>query len=755
MKKLVLVVALGALSAAVAAGNIDFGPGIHEAGVVAPKSGQTVNVDAGAVVRGVVVVSNARDVVVRGQGVIVGKGDASIVVADSSKVRVEGVTLMRPLVVRAAKASVSGVKASNIVFRPPVRDADIVARKDDPCLVNVSVSGGGDVTCENLTFSDFRLISGPSRCYSRVEAAVGGRPVRGVSFRNMPEGMELYKAGAVETDMPAHVFGNGYRKFLIFGWEMGCGITPELLEKKAADFRESGVDGVGVRLGVKAADGSTLNKLMHDQAWTKEAFLPKVEGYRRAISLPGLRHSFMGEFFRSPTNRIAWTDSAAWERIGKSMAVAAWFARETGMKGCLIDYEDYHRQKQFVRHPGDPEYDELAQLVRRRARNLFTGVYREYPDMTIISFWLLTIDPDYFWSVSPLSAARDKGDLWPHFVNGILDAMPPAARLVDGNEEGYRFFAGRGDFDLSSVQQRDHVIKLIAPENRVKFRSQVRVGFGLYVDAFERPEFDKDGKKNRWYRPPVGGSRAGGFAVHAAEAAYAASEYVWLWNEKRPWVDWEKQMPKILLTDMTRVQKLNGVADVLRQIVDPETYAFRRVAELRSSGQFAELLMNGDCKIDVPVEGDGFVCANDGSKLPKGYELWVDRKSDASRFGVDTRTGDGDMFSLRAESARATFICSVKDVKFGECYSISASAKGHGRMICAWKRNKSFDWTLGRQSVPFKYVGGEWRRGLTSVAVPQNCDELVILMSCDLDDGESAWFDNVSASKIFTIPKDE
>ena len=737
------------------ASAISFAPGTHDVGLVTPKSGQTVHVAEGAVVRGVIVVSNVCDVTVAGKGIILGTGDSAIVVADSSRVKIDGVTLARPIFVRAVAASVSDVKVSNIVFRPPASDADMIARTDVPCLVDVSSEGGDDVACEDLFFSDFRFFGGPSRCYSRVAAAVGGRKIRRVSFRNMPEGMELFKAGDVETDIPAHVFGNGYRKFILSGWEMGCGISAELLAKKASDFYVSGIDGVGIRLSVTAADGSRLNKLMHDQVWTKEAFLPKVEGYRRALSLPGLRHSFMGEFLRSPTNRIDWTDSAAWDRIGKSLAVSAWFARETGMKGCIIDYEDYHRQKQFVWRPGDLEYGELSSLVRRRARDMFREVYREYPDMTIISYWLLSIDPDYFWSVSAPAMARDKGDLWPHFVNGILDAMTPGAILVDGNEEGYRFFAGRGDFNLSSVQQRDHVIELIAPENRVKFRSQVRVGFGLYVDAFENPEFDKEGKKSKWYRQPVGGSRAAAFALHATEAAYASSEYVWLWNEKRPWVDWGKPMPKILMTDMTRVRKLNGVAEILRNLVDPETYAFRRVAELKLAGRFVELLENVECKVDSPVQSGAFDFANDGSKLPKGVDLWVSRRSDLSRFGVDTGTGDGDMYSLRAESAKATFIRSVRGVRFGEHYAVSASAKGFGRMICAWKRDGVFDWTIPRRSISFKETGGEWRRGFTAVAVPQNCDELVVLMSCDLADGDSAWFDNVSVSKIFTIPEDK
>ena len=737
-----------ALAAASFAGEIHFGPGTHEAGVVSPQSGQTVRLDAGAVVNGVIVVSNVCDVTVKGRGTIAGMADvgASIVVVDSLNVNIDGVTLKNPIAVRAAASSVSGVSASNVTFCPYASEADILSRMDVPCLVYVSVCGGRNLTCENIVFSNFRLLGGPSRCYSRVEAAVEGRPIRGVSFRNMPDGMELYKVGAVETDLPAYVYGNGYRKFLLFGWEFGCGITPEMLEKKSGDFWESGIEGVGLQIASRYS-------VMHEAAISRDGLRPKVAGYRKALAKPGLRNSFMGQFFfRSPTNRIDWTDDAAWTRIGRSMETLAWFARETGMKGCLIDTEDYKGAKQFTWRPGDPEYGELVGLVRRRARTLFTGVFREYPDAEIMTLWLFTMDPDYFRSVSATAVARDKGDLWPAFVNGILDAMPSTALLTDGNEDGYKYLAGRGDYNLSSVQQRDHVIELVAPENREKFRSQVRVGFGLYVDAFENAEIGKDGKKRKglYYRGPAGGSRTGGFAKYAEEASYASSEYVWLWNEKRPWVDWEKPMPKVLTTDMSRVQKLNGVGNALRAIADSESYAFRCVAELKRDGGYVELAPNWQAELAGGDAAKGFDWADDKAKMPKGVGLYVDKKREKQRFGIDYGAGG----AVRAEGAWGSFLYSVKGVSFGETYAIGGTAKGCVRLRAVWKRNGAFDWTLPFVAVPFKEAGGEWRRALSAVRVPENCDELVVLASFDLADGESAWIKSLSTAKIFAIPKD-
>ena len=56
--------------------------------------------------------------------------------------------------------------------------------------------------------------------------------------------------------------------------------------------------------------------------------------------------------------------------------------------------------------------------------------------------------------------------------------------------------------------------------------------------------------------------------------------------------------------------------------------------------------------------------------------------------------------------------------------------------------------------MPFKDVGGEWGRALSAVRVPENCDELSLILSFDLAEGESVWLRDLSVVKAFTIPKD-
>ena len=52
------------------ANEIYFGPGVHKAGVIEPKSGETVCLDAGAVVYGSILVHHAKDVRIVGRGVL-------------------------------------------------------------------------------------------------------------------------------------------------------------------------------------------------------------------------------------------------------------------------------------------------------------------------------------------------------------------------------------------------------------------------------------------------------------------------------------------------------------------------------------------------------------------------------------------------------------------------------------------------------------------------------------------------------------
>lgn len=60
---------------------------------------------------------------------------------------------------------------------------------------------------------------------------------------------------------------------------------------------------------------------------------------------------------------------------------------------------------------------------------------------------------------------REKGDLLPAFLNGMLDVMPAGVRVVDGNETaGYVADALRRDFHAAASVTRAHILPLVSPD---------------------------------------------------------------------------------------------------------------------------------------------------------------------------------------------------------------------------------------------------------------------------------------------------
>jgi hypothetical protein len=74
-------------------------------------------------------------------------------------------------------------------------------------------------------------------------------------------------------------------------------------------------------------------------------------GYLRGIvKYPRLKESFLLAWI-SPSgkhNRIAWTDDAGWARFGDNLAVLAWAAKEAGLKGLMLDPEEYSGALQYL-----------------------------------------------------------------------------------------------------------------------------------------------------------------------------------------------------------------------------------------------------------------------------------------------------------------------------------------------------------------------------------------------------------------------
>lgn len=322
------------------------------------------------------------------------------------------------------------------------------------------------------------------------------------------------------------------KKYIFSGWDLGD-VTPQEVLLLADEFDKTACDGVAMPIGrvCPGWTGQRSREVLDDPGMKFSEFEFLVPVFRKIVEHPSLRESMILVHL-APTNRIAWADDARWRTAAGNLATAARLAKAGGLRGLVVDVEDYRKKLQYRHDPAEGDYAATCRLARRRAKEMFAAAFAEFPEMVVLSFQLFTMDP-YYMRGDPVSEMIERRDLWPAFVNGILDAMPSTAKLVDGNEnEGYHARAERRDFYKGVYDQMVAVLPLVAKENRVKYRSQVSVSFGLYLDSYICAT------NGGWYMPPVRGKRITRLEDNLRQATECADEYVWFWGEKGFYVDW-------------------------------------------------------------------------------------------------------------------------------------------------------------------------------------------------------------------------
>lgn len=525
-------------------------------------------------------------------------------------------------------------------------------------------------------------------------------------------------------------------KYVAHGWDL-LGVCPEDVLVQAKAFERIGIDGVTLNVGGRLPDGREIasTQAMTGPAWTREAVAATVPVLRGITRHPALRESFALSLWQ-PAKRLAWTDDSAWTRFATNMSVLAWLVREGGLRGIFVDGEDYPLAHQFEWRPGDPPYNDCARLARRRGSEVFGAIFREYPNITFLSFWLLSNTREYLTALDPHDLAISRRDLWPAFVNGMLDVLPPSARFADGCEIGYEYEAARNEFFASAHRQRVNLAGLVEPENREKYRRQLLAGFGLYIDSYV------NATNEPFHKDAFGGSRLAHFAANLRQASEAADAYIWLYGERHPWIEWRPEASRRFAGKPTWGDALPGFSDLLRGVKNPMAFLDDDVpAERRDGNLFAA----GDCRCVKAISG--FV----PNVLPAGVQSWQNEKKRIGDMGVDGAAGEGDGMCLRADCVEeGCFLVEIPTVKFGEVYAVAASGKGtRVGAIVYWKRNGAWQWQHHGTTLAFadmKATG--WRRGRSLVFVPDGVDSLVLQLQTHLEPGESVWYDNVFIRRV-------
>ncbi|MCX6928619.1 MAG: hypothetical protein NT154_36220, partial [Verrucomicrobia bacterium] len=319
------------------------------------------------------------------------------------------------------------------------------------------------------------------------------------------------------------------KKFIELGWDIPS--TSLLCESWREMERTTPFDGLMFKVETKDDHGQ---KLSSEMIW--DGIPWKREWLQAALAdLKSCRFAqFTDNFLRlnaTPGN-LDWADDAGWAALAEKSGHCAWLVKQAGCKGLAIDFESYGAQ-QFQFNAGKGRaFSATAALARKRGAQFAQAVAREFPDAVLLTLWLNSINLKAGASDAPDTILVSSGyGLLPAFIDGMLDAAPPAMVFVDGCENGY-YLDSSEEYLRASHEMRSwngSAIHLVSPSNRPKYRQQVQAGFGFYLDMFLNEA------TNRHYRGPLNGSRLARLERNLAFAHAAADEYVWIYGEQCRW----------------------------------------------------------------------------------------------------------------------------------------------------------------------------------------------------------------------------
>ena len=510
-------------------------------------------------------------------------------------------------------------------------------------------------------------------------------------------------------------------------------------ERKAKDIAALGFDGILVTIcGVWPDDGKErkLTDPMHGRAGEVRPISIRQADFSRArrivskmVKEDGLSKSML-RVGLTTKNRIGWRDDEAWAVAADNLAFLAEFARDTGLVGIAFDEEDYSNGRQFFKVEGDPDGAELAALVRKRGRQVFEAIFRAYPDVTFHSSWLFsTIQKWHAWvtpefGLDQAAATESHGELWGYFMNGAIDAMPPDATIVEGNEErGYHGNANRNEFSVAAWRTSRGSLGQIAPENRRKFLSQLSVSFGQYIDSYV------NSGGSEYYFPGLGRSRLKRWHENLQRALNVADDYVWIYGEKGTYVNWERDL-----------SKAPGV--------DTERCYYQKTWEEQLPG-FSRMLkiVKGDYS---PLEDD----IRTGRMVRVGGldSTWTkDKDAPKNRFERNVKPGlSKDGFAR--QNGSGCFCTSGLKVKPGDELYIKASVKGcNPRIGVSFLANGKYDSEkFGKtRSImpPAGWSHDEWQHLRYHVLVPDGATEVSVTFGGPATPENPNCFDLISVYK--------
>jgi len=545
------------------------------------------------------------------------------------------------------------------------------------------------------------------------------------------------------------------KKVIYAGWGQP---TPAYLKEHWREMEASTpFDGVVLGVTARAPNGkncscrSIWQNWRWDKAWFKESlrdlqsceFRQFTDNFLRICVTPG---------------KTGWFDDEAWAAVANSLGIMAWYAKESGCRGICLDPEHYGAPV-FTFNPGaGRSFADTCAAVRRRGAQVMTEMTAEFPEITVLAFFLNSqllaaadaADPD-------AALAVNRYGLLGAFEDGMISAMPAGATIVDAYEGAY-YFDNPIDYLRHGNRMRNRTgpaVGLLSSENRPTYMNQVQTGFAFFLDRYVNE------KGARYYIDGGGASRLHRLVVNLTAALQVTDEYVWTWEgggkypggrPHRWWPvprastlpQWEEGIPGI--TDGIRLARcLSGTPADLERLIDAR----------RTAGTLHNLAVNPGFEDDVIKETTGDKQPDwDGKAVAPGYSTWQDRKSKGT-YSLDRGVGCASDRSLKADRVAYGSLIQTLKVQTGDIYAAEAQCLQKGAVACrlmlrwvapdgAWTE-RSADRYI---AIPPGQDG--WTRVMGIATVPKHAGTLVVILQTRSPGGEgdTSWFDDLGIYRL-------
>lgn len=512
------------------------------------------------------------------------------------------------------------------------------------------------------------------------------------------------------------------------GWDIP---TTEYLAKHWREMETvAPFDGIVYDLVGTTPDGTQYSSqsLFTKDAWER-AWFEKALKNVQSCDFQRFRRNFIRiNFYPAPFD---WDDEESWRRVCEKAAICAWVARETNGDLCF-DFESYGSQMFRYSAASGRAFDEMKELARKRGAQMCDAIVKELPDATILCLWMNSINFAAGRRDDPNAVLRVSGyGLLPSFIDGMLDAATPETLFVDGCENGY-YMNGASEYDRAAVDMfsaTGPAVALVSPENRKKYRSQVQVGFGFYLDMYSNP------KGSVFYRgSEEGETRFDRLAANLRAATNASDQFVWVYGEQKRW--WEPEGAKD--DEWTSWESaLPGATDLILELSDPARALEVKKERVLGDPSSENLLTNGDFS---KVGADN---------RPESWGTWQ----------IETNP-TGTFFALDGAAAlqKMSDGCYIQgfQVTPGEEYLVLGKVKTQGAASASARfrwNDSDGKWTCEPYDVvvaPEDEADEEgWRTFCGTAVAPKGVAKLVLLLSAGGDDAKGlVLFDDVKAFKI-------